>query len=383
MSSDRSRIGVDDTREDLAGKIGLCFVKGITAGVVRRVRELEMPLREFYELDTNELNTKLGLGHNQRFEKLNREEALFKGREELKFVERHHLRVYSLLDDDYPMLLGEIPDAPVVLFKYGEAELDSEAIIGIVGTRRCTPYGLNFCSSVVKELGVCLPGLTVVSGLAYGIDASAHQASLDNNVTTIAVVAHGLDTIYPASHRDLAKEIIRSGGAIVSEYPSGTKALRSHFLARNRIVAGLSEALLVVESEIKGGAMSTANAAFMYNREVMALPGRISDQMSAGCNHLIRKEKAHLITCGTDVIELTGWKPLGLRISSTQRNLFPELTGVPAQICNFLRNEAEPVSVDRIHQLSGINVGELISTLSELEFDGVIIKYPGNRYSMA
>lgn len=383
MSLDRSGIGVDVTREELAGKIGLCFVKGITADVVRRVRELEMPLREFYDLDTNELNNKLGLHHSQRFEKLNREEALFKGREELKFVERHDIRVYSLLDDDYPVLLGEIPDAPVALFKLGDAELDSEAVIGIVGTRRSTPYGLNFCSSVVEELGACLAGLTVVSGLAYGIDASAHQASLDNNVTTIAVVAHGLDTIYPASHRDLAKEIIRSGGAIVSEYPSGTKALRSHFLARNRIVAGLSEALLVVESEIKGGAMSTANAAFMYNREVMALPGRTSDPMSAGCNHLIRKEKAHLITGGADIIELTGWKPLGLRVSPTQRNLFPELTGVSARICNLLRNEAEPVSVDRIHQLSGINIGELISTLSELEFDGVIIKYPGNRYSMA
>lgn len=373
----------ESDRELRLKKIALSFVKGMTADIARHIRESGLSLDKFFSLSMPELSRELGCGDRLRFEDIGRQEALFRARRELDFVERHNIHTYSLLDDDYPMLLGEIPDAPVMLYKLGDADLDSGQIMNIVGTRQSTPYGLGFCRNIVEELAAYFPTLKVVSGLAYGIDAAAHQASLDNGVVTVAVVAHGLDTIYPSAHRDLARKIVGSGGAIVSEYPSGTKGLRQHFLARNRIIAGLSELTVVAESEIKGGAMSTANSAFMYDREVMALPGRISDIKSSGCNHLIRKQKAHLVTCAADIIELMDWRPMDIKVTARQRNLFPELQGEASKIYDVLRGEPDPVQIDRIHQLTGLSVQVLLSTLSELEFDGIAVKYPGNRYTIA
>lgn len=189
--------------------------------------------------------------------------------------------------------------------------------------------------------------------------------------------------IYPAPHRDLARRIVKTGGAIVSEYPFGERPYRQRFLERNRIVAALADVTVVAESDIKGGAMSTANTAFSYSRDVMALPGRTSDLLSSGCNLLIRKEKAHLITCAADLIELTGWQPLDAKIDTRQRNLFPELEGDPKLIYETLRFSREPMQVDRLHALTLIPISRLMSALGEMEFDGIIIRHPGNRYSVS
>lgn len=209
----------------------------------------------------------------------------------------------------------------------------------------------------------------------------AHSSAIESKVNTIAVVAHGLDTLYPAQHRDLARRIIASGGSIISQYPSGVQPFRANFLERNRIVAGLADATIIIESEIKGGAMSTARHAFEADREVLALPGRATDPISAGCNHLIRTQRASLITSAADLIELTGWQPLGLSIGTSQRSLFPELDGEANVIYEYLRQQPSPRLPDEIHHHTGIPVSRIIALLSDLEFDGVLLRHPGNRYA--
>lgn len=287
------------------------------------------------------------------------------------------------MDDDYPTRLYAVEDAPIFIYVLGAADLVSRHIISVVGTRKPTAYGIGFSGSLVKDLATYFPDLIVVSGLAFGIDAAAHRGALEAGVTTIGVVAHGLNMIYPAAHRDLARSIIQQGGALISEYPFDSQPYRQRFLERNRIVAGISDVTVVVESDIKGGAMSTANTAFSYSRDVMALPGRISDKLSSGCNHLIRKQKAHIITSPADLIELTGWQPLDLKIDTSQRNLFPELDGDTKIIYEALRFSQEPLTTDRLHMLTLIPMPQLMSILGEMEFDGIIIRHPGNRYSIS
>lgn len=369
--------------DELVYKIALSMVKGVNARVVCAMEECGVDCETFFRISTAELNTRLNLGMRSRIQQLDREEALMNARKEMQFISRHNIRAYYIADDDYPQMLAETHDPPVVLYQLGEASLDAPQTIAMVGTRRCTPAGSAWCSRFVEDIHGYYPDAVVFSGLAYGIDAASHMACLENGVTTVAVVAHGLDTIYPAAHRDLARRIISEGGAVVTEYPSGTKALRGNFLARNRIIAGLSELTVVVESEIKGGAMSTANYAFVNNRDVMAVPGRVTDVMSGGCNLLIRKQKASLVGCAADVVESMNWPPVAHNVTAKQRNLFPELEGDAKTLYELLKFEADPVQVDRLHQLSGINIARIISTLSEMEFDGVVIKHPGNRYSLA
>lgn len=368
---------------ELTYKIALSMVKNMTADFVRRIDESGLTPEDVFLRDSREISEALGLHGKIAFEKMALDEALFRARKEEALITQHHVKTFFLLDDNYPSRLYEVPDAPIMLYKLGEADLNAEHIINLVGTRHCTAYGIDFCNKLIADLAAYFPEICVVSGLAYGIDAAAHTASLSNKVTTVAVVAHGLNMIYPSAHRDLARAIISAGGAIVSEYPFGEKPFRQRFLERNRIVAGLSDVTIVAESDIKGGAMSTANTAFSYAREVMAVPGRISDSTSAGCNHLIRKEKARLIGCAADLIEATGWKPLDLNIDVKQRNLFPELEDEVKLVYDTLRYSRDPMQLDRIHQLTLIPVGNLMSILGEMEFDGIVIRHPGNRFSVA
>lgn len=371
------------TAEELAYRVGISMTPGMKADVVRAMVEIGYDYADFFQPGMGDLLTMIGAGHNVRFDPVSRQEALERARREVEFMEKHHVRGVFLGDEDYPMLLSELHDAPVMLYVLGEANLDPRFALAIVGTRRATAYGVNFVRSLVKDLAVYYPDLLIVSGLAYGIDASGHKAALENNLPTAAVVAHGLDRIYPAAHRSLARNIVERGGAIVSEYPTGTEPYQRNFLERNRIIAGLSGATFVAESEIKGGAMSTANQAFINNREVLALPGRVTDSISSGCNLLITREKAHLITCAADVAQFTGWPPGVLKSVPKQRNLFPELQGLQGEIYAILKHEGTPVSIDELHlHIKGV-MKDLIATLTEMEFDGIVTKLPGSRYELA
>lgn len=370
-------------REELILKVGVSMISGMTPEIVHAMSRAGMGLREFFDLDMPELLKELGVSGRLNLENVVRQEALFRARSEVEFMERHRIRGIFLTDDDYPPLLMELTDAPLMLYVLGKADLNPEHVMSIVGTRKPTQYGADFVASFTEDLRAYFPELLIVSGLAYGIDAMAHNGALDNGLPTVAVVAHGLDMIYPAPHRNLAKRILAAGGSIVSEYPTGTRPFQRNFLERNRIVAGMSELTVVVESEIKGGAMSTANRAFHNNREVMALPGRVTDRMSAGCNQLIRTERAHIVTCAADVVEMLGWCPANLKRAPKQRNLFPELEGNQSLIYQLLLRESAPLSIDMLHQYSQINMKDLMSTLTEMEFDGIINKLPGARYALS
>lgn len=369
------------TEDDRLYKIALSLTPRVSAEIVRKLDDVALTPRDFFTMETPALSEALGLRRSKGFEKMQRDEALFNARRELENVDNHHIRIYFLTDPDYPVRLMQIHDAPVVLYQLGNADLDSRHIINVVGTRKPTPYGTAFTKDLVTDLAPYFPDLVVVSGLAYGIDAEAHSASIEAGVSTVAVVAHGLNMIYPAAHRDLARRILQKGGSIVTEYPFNTSPFKQRFLERNRIIAGLSDVTVVAESDIRGGAMSTANTAFTYSRDVMALPGRITDKLSSGCNYLLRKEKAHLITGAADLIELTGWKPLDLNIDTSSRNLFPELEGEAKIIYETLRYSKEPLQTDRIHALTLIPLPRLMTTLGEMEFDGIVMRHPGNRYS--
>lgn len=372
-----------DSRYDPHLSISLSLLKGLTSGTIRQLSEKGVGPEDFFRMPSSELNSLLGLNPTNGFDKSKREQALLEAHKELEKVKRHNIEVLFILDDNYPLRVSQTPDAPTVLYKLGHADLNMPHFLSVVGTRKPTPYGLNFTETLIKDLSSFFPDITIVSGLAYGIDACAHRAAIENDRTTVAVVAHGLDMIYPASHRNLAQKIIASGGTIISEYIFGEKPYRQRFLERNRIVAALSDATFVAESDIKGGAMSTANTAFSYSREVMVIPGRVSDKNSAGCNLLIRKEKARLITSASDLMDTLGWEPENISLTVQQRGLFPELEGKEKNVYDVLRFSNEPVQLDRIHQLTLIPMSELLALLAELEFDGVILRHPGNRFSPA
>lgn len=361
-------------------KIALSFVSGVTSDVVRHLRTVGISFEEFFRLNMPDLEARLGAGIHNRFQNSAREEALIRARKEMDFIARHSIRVLFLLDEDYPFLLKEIPDAPVVLYVLGDADLNSQPAFSVVGTRKCTAYGQSFCRSFLKDLAPYYPDSLVVSGLAYGIDAAAHNAALENDLATVAVVAHGLDTIYPAANRQLARAILSKGGAIVTEYPTKTRPYQKNFLQRNRIVAGLCEATIVVESEVRGGAMSTANLAFSYSREVFAVPGRFTDQVSSGCNSLISRNKAHIFTSVADFMNLMNWKIPAIGAPAPTKSLFPELEGEMAAVFKVIHNSTVPLAIDEIHSKTGLSMPVLMATLTDLEFEGIITKLPGARY---
>lgn len=367
--------------QQLRYEIALSMLPGADLALLRHMQDSGITLEDFFSMPSSELVSKLGLHNHALTDDMKRREAEFSALREIDFMKRHDVKALFIDSPDYPWRLTDVDNAPLILYQFGECDLSAEHMLSIVGTRHCTPYGVNFVDRTVADLHTYFPDLCIVSGLAYGIDAAAHSAALANNLPTIAVVAHGLNMIYPASHRDLASRIVRNGGAIITEYPGGFKPYRQRFLERNRIVAALCPATLVVESPIKGGAMSTANDAFSYNREVLALPGRSTDMQSEGCNHIIRCQKAQLVTSAADIMEAVGWNPMGIRTDARQRSLFPELSKSEQKIYDYLRSELEPQSLDKIHANTGLPVAEIMSCLSEMEFAGATLRHPGNRYS--
>lgn len=358
------------------------MTKGVTLHVVERMLQCGVSLEDFFTFDNSRLCRALEMSTSMVIDRYSREQALYAARNEVEFMARHSIKGIFVGDKDYPYRMAQCSDAPILLYMLGNCNLNASHSISVVGTRKVTPYGAEMTARFVKELAASFPDICVVSGLAYGTDAKAHISALEASVPTVAVVAHGLNTIYPAAHRDLAKRIIQSGGALLSEYPSGTSAYRQHFLARNRIVAWMSDASLIIESEVKGGAMSTANYAFRENRDVFAIPGRASDPMSAGCNNLIRRNKAALATSAGDIIDALGWSPDVKSAVSAVGSLFPEVSGDEKVIHDILKQKDIPVSADDIHVLSGLPMPKLASLLAEMEFEGLILRHPGNRFSI-
>lgn len=364
-------------------KLATVFLDGLTTEMVKSFPDMGIDAETFFTMPDNELKQITRNIRNVDFGSYRREEAVARAVKEMEFMNRHGIQSLYVHDSEYPARLAEIATPPKVLFVLGNPDFSTDHIVSVVGTRRCTQAGMTFCRTFVEELSALFPDLWVMSGLAYGIDSIAHSAALTSGRATGAVLAHGLDTIYPAAHRNLAKDIIKSGGALISEYPSGATPYRNRFLERNRIVASLSDATIVVESEIKGGGMNTANTAFSYSRDVFAVPGRPSDTMSSGCNHLIRRDKARILTSVTDFIEYMDWRPSGIKIEAKQRCLFPELSGDPRVVYDCIRFQREPQTPDAIHAATTLPIAKVMAALGELEFDGIVLRLPGNRYELA
>ncbi len=362
--------------------MALSFVPGMSASFVRHMEEAGIGVEEFFAASQQELTVKMNVKGSALLDRMVRDEALFKARKEAEFMERHGILSYSLTDEDYPSRLTDIDRAPVTLYCLGNADLEAEKMMSIVGTRHATSYGVGYVGKLVEDLAVYFPEMVIVSGLALGIDSAAHEAALKSGLPTVAVVAHGLNTIYPAQNRDLARRIIAAGGAIISEYPSGVTPYRSRFLERNRIVATMTDAVLVAESADKGGAMSTAAVASSYGRELLALPGRIGDDMSAGCNRLIRSQKALMAGSAAETMSMLGWQPKSVSVAPKQRDLFPELTGAQRLIHDALRFSKEAMAIDAIRERTGLPIHDLMAHLGEMEFDGILERLPGNRFSL-
>ena len=314
----------------------------------------------------------------------NADEAVKRAEEEMAFVEKKGVRVLTLHDDNYPQRLRECEDAPLVLFTCGSAKLNAKRIISVVGTRKCSEYGREMCHSLIADLKRQCPDVLVVSGLAYGIDICAHRAALENGMSTVGVLAHGLDMIYPSMHRQTAIDMIRQGGGLLTEYLTGTRPEKMNFVRRNRIVAGLCDACIVVESAEKGGSLITAELALDYNRDVFAFPGRTYDEQSKGCNTLIRRHQATLITCAADLTELMGWADKQAKASTPQaiqKELFPDLTEEEQALLNTLKN-VDDKHINQIAIDANIPYSRASMILFDLEMKGLIRALGGARYKI-
>lgn len=314
----------------------------------------------------------------------NVDDALRVAEQEMEFVEKKHLKVLTIGSDDYPHRLRECEDAPLVLYYCGSADLNRLRVVCVVGTRKCSEYGRELCRNFIADLKRHCPDTLIVSGLAYGMDICAHRQSLEQGVDTVAVLAHGLDNIYPYTHRQTAADMVHNGGGLITEYTTQTRPERMNFVRRNRIVAGLSDACIVVESSAKGGSLITAELSQNYNRDVFAFPGRVYDECSAGCNNLIRRQQATLITCADDFIEAIGWQS---RIDkkntpkAIQQDIFPELTDEERLLVNALQ-EVDDKHVNQLSVDTNIPYSRVSMILFDLEMKGIIMALGGARYRL-
>lgn len=295
---------------------------------------------------------------------------------ELRFIEQHRIRPLTLGDPDYPQRLLHAYDAPVLLYYRGSADLNAAKVISVIGTRTPTDYGKDRVRDLLSALASLAP--VIVSGLAYGIDTLAHQHALDAGLETIGILAHGLDRIYPQANKRLAKAMLEQGG-LLTDFPSGTNPDAVNFPRRNRIVAGLADAVVVIETGEKGGSMITARMAHGYDRELFALPGRVTDARSAGCLAMIKEQRAHLLTSPEDIAEVMNWAERPGKSPLAQTMLPLTLSPAEAVILDLVREQGS-LRTEEIRQLANLPHGEAANALLSLEMQQVLVALPGGRY---
>jgi len=316
----------------------------------------------------------------ERAEAIANSNILTEAEKELQFIDEFKITALFFTDDNYPARLKQLADSPLLLFYKGNADLNAQKIVGVVGTRKATEYGKEATRKLVADLAS--HDVLVVSGLAYGIDIAAHNAALEHNLKTVGVLGHGLNTIYPSQHTAAAKKMVKQGG-LLTEYKSIDPMTQHNFPDRNRIVAGMSDAIVVVESAIKGGAVLTANIANSYNKDVFAFPGRTIDKASAGCNFLIKTFKAGLIENATDLLDAMHWNTNNPtpKTANQQRQLTFALSEDEQKIYTLLSEKPE-LEIDKLVDLTAMNTSSLAATLLEMEMNGIIVSLPGKRYKL-
>lgn len=319
-----------------------------------------------------------GIG-SVRAESIVRFDGFAKAEAELAFLERYGIQPLFYTDAAYPKRLLHCADTPVLLFYKGDTDLNNARVLAIVGTRFNTEYGKRFTEQLVADLAA--EGVLIVSGLAFGIDAIAHKTALRCGLPTIGVVGHGLDRIYPQAHKGLARDMLQSGGGLLTEFWSGTSPDRFNFPLRNRIVAGMSDATVVIETDIRGGSMITAQLADGYNRDVFALPGRTTDPKSRGCNHLIQHNRALLLSDAQQLLQYLGWDSKNKPVKKAQPELFVELSADEQWLVNMLK-EKEAVHIDEINLRSELSSSAIAAAILNLELNNMVQSLPGKMYKL-
>ena len=305
---------------------------------------------------------------------LRREDALIKAEKQIEIADSNGWNIHFFLDSNYPRRLKHIDDAPIVLYGIGNYEVNPRRSIAVVGTRNASEYGKRLCEELIDSLGET--DVQVLSGMAYGIDICAHRACVARGIETVGVLGHGLDRLYPQIHKKTAHSMLANGG-LLTEFIPGTNPDRENFPMRNRIVAGMADATVVIESQRKGGSLITAELANDYNKDVFAYPGNVGVKNAEGCHYLIANDKAHLLTCGKDLLLKMGWND----IEDRQVRLAIELSDSEKTLCQFLEGRGSK-HIDEIAMETGCQISTLHATLLKLELKGVIRMAAGNHYQL-
>lgn len=366
------------TPDNLAHKIAISLIPGIGAVTARNLIAYVGSVEGVFQEKEKNLLKIPGIGEVNA-QRIVRQNVLERAKREVDFILKNRIKTFFYLDENYPTRLKNCSDAPIILYFKGNANLNGQRIISVVGTRNATNYGKELCDELIRTFSERSYPVLVVSGLAYGIDIHAHKACLKYNIPTVGVFAHGLDNIYPALHAPIATKMLEKGG-VLTDFTSESKIDRQNFLRRNRIIAGLADATIVVESAEKGGALVTADIANSYNRDVFAFPGRSNDPFSKGCNKLIKLNEAVLIENVADIEKAMNWD---VKISSArvfQTSLFVELTPEEQKLVDLLKGGDR--FVDEITIETQMPMSRVSALLLGLEFKGLIISLPGKMYRL-
>jgi DNA processing protein len=364
------------SQNDLRYQIALTLINGIGVVQAKQLMEHFGDAESIFKARRKDLDLMEGIGEIKA-RQIKDFTDFTTAEEEIEFCEKHHISVLFLTDKNYPQRLLNCYDAPTLLYYRGNADLNAPKIISIVGTRNNTDYGKQITEKFIEEIRA--QNVLIVSGLAFGIDGIAHKAALQNKMATVGVLGHGLDIIYPSLHKSLAKEMLLNGG-LLTEYRKNTQPDKYSFPRRNRIVAGMSDVTLVIETAAKGGSMITAELAYNYNRDLFALPGKVTDKRSSGCLTLIRQNKAVLFTNAAEFMDDMGWEQRPVA-PPKQKDLFVELNDNEKIIVTLLK-EKETVSIDELYLKSGLSSSSVAAALLNLELQNILVSLPGKMYRM-
>jgi DNA processing protein len=357
-------------------EIALTMIKGIGGATIRNLLSYCGSPDEIFKTRKSQLEKIPGIG-SKMADVIIHHSSFQRAEQELKFVEKYKIQPLFITSENYPKRLKNCSDAPALLYFKGKADLNNQKTIAIVGTRNATLYGKQFCDRLIEQLKA--HHLLVVSGLAYGIDVVAHKSSLEHEIATIGVLGHGLDRIYPGIHRSVAEKMLENGG-LLTEFPSETNPDRTNFPKRNRIIAGMADATIVIEAAKTGGALITAEIANSYNKDVFAVPGRVDDEFSEGCNFLIKTNRANLLTRVEDLEYIMGWLKEDVKKTTVkQLQVFPHLNADEQKIYNAIK-EHDAVAIDDLQVILQMPQSKLALALLSLEMQSIIISLPGKVY---
>lgn len=355
-------------------QIGISLIPGIGDVNGKKLISFCGSAEAVFKSSRKALNAIPGMGATLVNNILN-QKVLIHAEKEIEFLDKNHIRTLYYQDKDFPQRLLNCYDHPLMIYFKGTADLNSPRVVAFVGTRRATEYGRSVCRELIE--GLAGKDVLLVSGLAYGIDGCAHRHALEMNISTVGVLGHGLDTLYPSTHKKLAKAMLENGG-LLTDFMSETKPDRENFPKRNRIVAGMSDAVVVIESDIRGGALITAELANSYNRDVFAVPGKLGETYSRGCNFLIKTNKAALVQSAKDIAYIMGWDDRKTK-QRLQTELFVQLSDEEKTLMSILI-EHKILSIDKLVIHSGITPSKVAAGLLNLEFNGLVQTLPGKQY---